>query len=119
MTAAMSVFRTIFHCEGVPILEENPSAKEWIALPITKYEVGWYSDEELMNSVIESLHFGHYGIEPLEEKKLPQWVYFPIPDNALDRVQGVHEAITLAEFYKEDIIDGKIAIDREYLTRAE
>ncbi|KAJ5334507.1 hypothetical protein N7452_006910 [Penicillium brevicompactum] len=100
MTAAMSVFRTIFHCEGVPILEENPSAKEWIALPITKYEVGWYSDEELMNLVIESLHFGHY-------------------DSALDRVQGVHEAITLAEFYREDIIDGKIAIDREYLTRAE
>lgn len=114
----MSECRTIFHHNGVPILEENPSATEWITVQIAERELKKHSDEELMGFWIQCIQVNEYKItETPKHSETPFWVSFPVLDSSVGREQSVAEVITLLEFYKEDIIDNKMSIDREYFAK--
>ncbi|OQE83250.1 hypothetical protein PENNAL_c0033G10973 [Penicillium nalgiovense] len=111
--------RTIFRENGLPIFEDHSSVEglQWVTLKVCDSQEALF-DAALMDLLIESLQLGNYILtdRPMhEEDRL--WVSFPILYSTITGTASIEIIIRLILHYKEQILNGVISIDREYLFR--
>ncbi|CAG8327200.1 unnamed protein product [Penicillium nalgiovense] len=115
----MSSPRTIFLENDLPIFEDHSSVEglQWVTIKVFAHQRG-RSDEALMDLLIERLRARKYKVtdEPMHEVDR-LWVSFPILDSTLPRTDSIEIIIRLIQHYKEDISNGVIRVDRDYLFR--
>lgn len=111
--------RTIFLADTLVIPEDceySPNSDIlWLTLELDIAERA-FSDPELMDILIGKLKIGDYevGSQPIQHIK-PFYVSFPLIYNTIVVRESIPHIISLLQAYKENIVTGRMQIDREYV----